>query len=137
MTGLRPKPADWIIIGLLLLCGLGGFWHNLRRPLNPEQRYAAVYLDNRLVVELSFSETDIYTYAFPFGENGEHTAVLEVNGGRLRMLPLDKELCPRSICAHTGWISRSYESIVCLPNRILVVLTASPHSGTEPDLVTY
>ena len=137
MSGLRLKTADWIIIGLLLLCGLGGLRYNLNRPLHSEQRYAAVYLDNRLVAELSFSTGDAFTYTFPFGEKGEHTAVLEVKAGRLRLLPLDKELCPRGICAHTGWISRPYESIVCLPNRIQIVFTASPDLANEPDLMTY
>lgn len=137
MTVLRPKPADLIIIGLLLLCGLGGFWNNLRQPLHPDQRYAAVYLDNRLVAELSFSVEDAFTYAFTFGPNGAHTAVVEVSGGRLRMLPLGKELCPKGICSHAGWISRPYESIVCLPNRILVVFTASPDTGQDFDLITH
>ena len=137
MSALRPKPADYIIISLMFLCGMVGFWNHFRQPVYANRHYAAIYLENRLVAELSFSDRDAFQYSFPFGEAGEHTAVLEVEGGRLRMLPLDKEICPEGICSHTGWISRSHESIVCLPNRILVTFIDSPPDAHGLDVETY
>ncbi|NMA92333.1 MAG: NusG domain II-containing protein [Firmicutes bacterium] len=132
---LRLRLADLAIIIAVLLVGLGSLWHNLSRPtVMSEEKYVALYVDNEFVTELSLSEH--YLYEFTFG-TGEYRARLEVDRGRVRMLPLERELCPRGICSHTGWISEPYESIVCLPNRILVSFTRGPFGGDHVDRITY
>jgi hypothetical protein len=42
---------------------------------------------------------------------------LEVRGARIRVV---SSPCPRQICRHGGWIGRPGETIVCLPNRVVV-----------------
>lgn len=112
---------DKFFIILILLCSLAGFILNLTLEAAGEQKYITVYVDNEFVMEESFNEETEKTVPFPFGENKEHVAVLEIKQGRVRLLPIeDKALCPRGICSHTGWISHSYQSIVCVPNRIIV-----------------
>ncbi|MGQ9474538.1 MAG: NusG domain II-containing protein [Actinomycetota bacterium] len=54
---------------------------------------------------------------------------LEIEGGRVRMVD---SACPDKLCVRTGWISRPGESIVCLPNRV-VVEVVSAEGG--PDVV--
>lgn len=125
MEKLRLKAADYIIIAVLLLVGCAGLWLNLQRSSASPQKYLTIYVDNEAVAELSFAPADHFTYSFPY-DQGRHEAVLEIEGGRVRMLPLPRELCPRGICSHTGWIALSYESIVCLPNRIMVVFSHTP-----------
>ena len=137
MRGYRLQTLDYIIIGVLLAAGLAGLWNNLQRGGMPRQKYIAVYVDNVLVDELSLAEGDSYEYPFNFGESGRYQAVLEIDGGRVRMQPMDQTLCPRAICSHTGWISHGYESIACLPNRILVIFTQAPASPDDVDGVTY
>ena len=88
----------------------------------------------KAVAELSLPPGESYSYEFQFGNNGEHTAVVEVNDGRIRMLPLNEKLCPQGICSHTGWIEHSYESIVCLPNQIMIVFTEQTVDGSENDI---
>jgi len=134
---LRLKLADLLIIIAILVVGLGSLWHNLSQAAGlPEQKYAMVYVDNKFVTELSLSDSYHFIYTFNFGE-GNHQAQLEVDQGRIRMLPLDQQLCPRGICSHTGWISEPYESIVCLPNRILIVFTGGPSAGDGIDGLTH
>ena len=43
--------------------------------------------------------------------------------------------CPTQDCVHTGIITRSGQSIVCLPARIIIALEGTPESGDGPDLV--
>ena len=43
--------------------------------------------------------------------------------------------CPTQDCVHTGVISRSGQSIVCLPARIIVQLVGGPATDDGPDLV--
>ena len=122
---------------VLLLTGCAGLWLNLQRSGASPQKYLTIYVDNQAVAELSFAPEDRFTYSFPY-DQGRHRAVLEIEGGRVRMLPLPEELCPRGICAHTGWIDRSYESIVCLPNRIMIVFSHAPQGeGGDIDSITF
>ena len=43
--------------------------------------------------------------------------------------------CPTQDCVHTGEISRSGQSIVCLPARIIIQLEGGTESSEGPDLV--
>lgn len=43
--------------------------------------------------------------------------------------------CPTQDCVHTGEISRSGQSIVCLPARIIIQLVGGAESADGPDLV--
>lgn len=139
MIKLKIKIADYIIVGAILLWGLAGFWFNLQEASAAEQKYAVIYVQNQRVAELSLSVGDQYNHNIQFGKNNEHTAVIEVNNGQIRMLPMDEALCPRAICSHTGWITYSYESIVCLPNQIMIVFTerTSGSSAGDIDGITY
>ncbi len=139
MPELKLKVADFFVVGLILLIGAAGFWFNLQEAGAVEHKYAAIYLENEKVVELSLANDDAFEYKFGFGKDDRHEATVEVKDGRVRMLPLDEELCPKGICTHTGWISHSYESIVCLPNRIMVVFTEAPAGNGDNDIdgVTY
>lgn len=43
---------------------------------------------------------------------------------------MSKEICPNSICSDIGWIDNTYQSIVCLPNNIIVTI-----EGVEEDTI--
>lgn len=139
MPHLKIKVADYIFVGIILLAGLVGLGFNLQEAAAADHKYALVYVQNRPVAELSIAAESKYTYELRFGEEGEHSAFVEVGGGRIRMLPMDDDLCPRGICSHTGWIEYSYESIVCLPNQIMIIFSEAPAYGPDLDIdaVTY
>jgi len=124
----RLTSYDKFFIAFVLAVSLVVFLLNLRLDAAKEQKYLTVHVNNELVMELSFNDETEQVVRFPFGENKEHIAVLEISGGRVRMLPISRDLCPQGICSHTGWISRNYQSIVCVPNRIIVSF-----SGGKPD----
>lgn len=46
------------------------------------------------------------------------------------MLEMDKKICPNAICSYDGWIDKGYQSIVCLPNNIVVII-----EGVKDDSV--
>ncbi len=138
MQKIRIKIADYFIIGSIIVTGLVGLWFNLQEVSASEQKYAIVHLKNEQVAELSLSPGEAYEYELSFGEDNQHTAEIEVADGRVRMLPMGEELCPQAICSHTGWIEHSYESIVCLPNQIMINLKEiSPAETDDVDGVTY
>lgn len=126
---------DKIFIGFILSLSIIGFIFNFTFDTGIEQKYITIHVDNEFVKEISFNESASKEVSIAFGSSNEHTALLEINEGRARMLPIDEELCPRGICSHTGWINRSYQSIVCVPNRIVVHF--SDTSIEDVDAVTY
>ncbi|MFW6113473.1 MAG: NusG domain II-containing protein [Actinomycetota bacterium] len=54
---------------------------------------------------------------------------IEIAGGRVRMVD---SACPEKLCVRTGWISSPGESIVCLPNRVVIEVRGGKE---EPDVV--
>jgi hypothetical protein len=44
---------------------------------------------------------------------------------------MDKKICPNAICSDTGWISKPYQTIVCLPNHIVLSLEGSKKDDVD------
>ena len=75
--------------------------------------------------------------AVPYSANGytlyvalDHSLIPDAPGIRV-----SRSDCPTQDCVHTGVITRSGQSIVCLPARIVIELESSSGSGDGPDLV--
>ncbi|MEW6621953.1 MAG: NusG domain II-containing protein [Bacillota bacterium] len=86
----------------------------------PEKKVLKVTINKEIVLERQITSTE-NTNVDLFLPSG-HTATLVINDGRVRILTLPEEICPRGICSHTGWIKSPGEIIVCLPNRIVISL---------------
>ncbi len=50
---------------------------------------------------------------------------IEIKDGRVRVIDSP---CRRKTCVHTGWIDKAYQTIVCMPNRVVIRLTGSSDS---------
>ena len=68
------------------------------------------------------------TYSY----NGVTLTVAEEDGNGLRVSSSD---CPTQDCVRTGTISRSGQSIVCLPARIIIQLTGGAADSNDVDIV--
>jgi len=56
---------------------------------------------------------------------------LEIKDGQVKMIYAD---CPDQLCVHQQAISKKYESIICLPNKVVIEVNSS--SEDELDAVT-
>ena len=66
------------------------------------------------------------------GENG--FLVLEIKNKKVRVI---KSTCRNKICIKTGWISKEGESIVCVPNRVIIkILGNSFQKKKRIDYIT-
>jgi hypothetical protein len=139
MGSMRIKVLDYLVVVSILLWGVAGFWFNWQEAGATGPKYARIFVQNRQVAELSLLPGERFDYDLSFGENNQYSATIEIDDGKIRMVPLSEELCPRAVCSHTGWIEYSYESIVCLPNQIVVVFSDSSLPGEVEgiDSVTY
>lgn len=82
-------------------------------------------IDLSLVVE-PYTKT-VYT-----GSGGYN--VIEVREGMIRVAEAN---CPEQIDVRQGWISSPYESIVCLPHRLVISILPADPQRRDVDGVSY
>lgn len=116
MTAFDRRLILILIIGAAFLFGMRFV------PVSAKQVIARVEVDGKLIREIKLDQAEGRIIAVPFGRG---LAQLEIQQGRVRMLEMPEEICPRKVCSHTGWIGRSGETIICVPNHLVVRLTAS------------
>jgi hypothetical protein len=115
---------DFILIGIILLVILLLF---IPRFIgNDKASVAYVYYDNHLIktIDLSIDKTKEYTVK---GYNGD--VVIETEKNKIRV---KKETSPLNLCSKQGWVTSSLESIVCLPNKIVIKMEST---NTKVDAV--
>lgn len=104
---------------VIIICSL--FMFSLFK--NNSNLVAIVYYDNKELMQINMKKDNIYNIA---GYNGN--VKLIVKDGKIKV---DEENSPRHICSKQGFISESYETIVCLPNKIMIKI----ESRNEYDTV--
>lgn len=78
-----------------------------------------------------FAPADLAAGPRTYTHNG-YTLTVTAEDGGLRVSEAD---CPIQDCVHTGAISRSGQSIVCLPARIIIQLTGGQADPGGVDVV--
>ncbi len=79
------------------------------------------------------------TASYPLNENASYT-ITGANGGTNLLViedgsaRIEEASCPDGVCIHTGRVRRDGQSIVCLPNQVVVEIiseTAKESSGVD------
>lgn len=78
-----------------------------------------------------FAPADLAAGPRTYTHNGYTLTVTAEDGG----LHVSEADCPTQDCVHTGTISRSGQSIVCLPARIIIQLTGGQADPGGVDVV--
>jgi len=60
--------------------------------------------------------------------------IAEVKNHRIRV---KESNCLNKICVMSGWINRPGQSLICVPNDVVIQISSSGSSGTAVDAVTY
>lgn len=122
MTQLDRKLIVGVFIGALALFGFRYF------SVPSSGLNVQVQLHGKLVRSIPVSKTEHRIIRIPIPKG---VAELEVRDGAVRLLEMPKRLCPRKICSHTGWIRRSGESIICVPNQLVIRLSQKQSAGMD------
>ena len=115
------KKADIVLFIVLVLFGAGlavpaALWKNpgsvVKITVNGKL-FGSYRLDDDQTVEI---------------ERDGKTNIVRIEGGKVWM---ESASCKNQVCVHTGRISRSQQSIVCLPNRVSVMIEGKEGSGYD------
>ena len=90
-----------------------------------------VRVDGTVVRELPLSQNT--TWEIPGANGGTNRLVIQDGQAWV-----EEASCPDGLCIGMGKISRSGQSVICLPNRVVVEILADPADQTEPetDIIT-
>ncbi|MFA5407485.1 MAG: NusG domain II-containing protein [Bacilli bacterium] len=115
-----------LILTLIIIIGCGIFF--MIEPLMSlkDDATANVYYENKLVLSIDLTSDGVREYTV-LGYNGD--VIIEKNNNQIRV---KEENSPLHLCSKQGWISSSLETIVCLPNKIIIKIEAS---SNEVDAV--
>jgi hypothetical protein len=113
---MNKSDLKLIIIVLVITLGL---WSIPRLFSNGESKRAVVYYENKLVKTIDLSKDELEEHVIK-GYNGD--VVIETKKNQIRV---KEEISPLNICSKKGWVSSSYEVIVCLPNKVIIKIEST------------
>jgi hypothetical protein len=88
-------------------------------PRNADRLTAVVRVEGKEVLQVPVDGTELQKKAVSV-EGG--TAIIEYGQGQVRVSQESDGICPDDICWRTGWISRSGQTVACVPNHMTVTL---------------
>lgn len=113
------KKNDILLICILLLIVAiwwGGSWWAGRGVMASQ---VLIWQDKVLVGTYPLNRTQ--SVILPLDSKYGHNKLV-IENDSVRMLEAD---CPDQVCVHTGPISKPGQTIVCLPNRVVIEITGS------------
>ncbi len=121
------RRSDKILMIALVGCAILGYL--VFRFLNPNSLVGA-----EVVVSVDGSQYD--TYALSENqevkiETGESYNVFRIEDGEVNMISAD---CPDQICVHHHSIHGNGETIVCLPNRVILEVKGAEQSELDTNV---
>ena len=126
MTKQRKNiKKDLLLVGVLLLTGIViavGVW-----IFSGKGQTVQVRVNGSVVSEYPLSENR--TVMLDGADGGTNLLVIENGTARI-----DKADCPDELCCKTGRISRSGQSIICLPHKLTVEITGDAQGNTDSDV---
>ncbi len=112
-----------LVLGLLVLSAALGAAMLL---LSPEPEYVVITVDGSEVARLPLDTDCVYSIG--------DTNTIEISGGSVRMIYAS---CTDELCIHMGSIKSGGQSIVCLPNKVVVSIVGGDDGGGSVDAYTY
>ena len=122
----RPfmKKTDWLVIFLFLVVSLGLWLLLFPVPGKEEGRVIEIYSDNQLYRSIALPTKEEWI------DIPGKPVRLELQNNQIRFY---ETACPDKTCIRTGFISRTGQTAICLPNRIVVRITGSEADGSQID----
>lgn len=119
------KKNDVLLIGILILAASS--WWGISWWMGRGEAASQVQVWQNKVMVGTYPLASEDPVRIPLGSAlGYNELVIE--NGTVRML---KATCPDQVCVHTGAISKPGQTIVCLPNRVVIEITGSKESAID------
>ena len=112
------KNDFWLILVLLALAA--GSWFLFRSDSTARDKVLVVRKDQQVLQRIELKKVTSETKLIVPVEHGEMVIAYDREGGRVLSSP-----CPDQVCVHQGKITRSGQTIACVPEKVLVTITTA------------
>ena len=109
------RKRDWILAAVLL--GAAAIFYLAGRLGASPAAYARIEINGVLVETVDLAEDRTFSVA---GYNGG-TNEIQVEKGKISVI---SATCPDKVCVNRGWAEHTGDTIVCLPNRMIIQIMA-------------
>jgi len=119
--------SDLILIGALLLIGF--IILTIVLTTSATGAMAQIKVDGTILETFPLSKEQ--TYVIHTDTGGTNTLIIENGSARIT-----EASCPDGVCVHTGSINKTGQTIVCLPNKVVVeIIGGAPQETTDVDII--
>ena len=122
------KKNDILLIGILMMIAIGMFFV-VKIFQSGTGGTLEVSVDGRLYETVHYG--DDTTREIRIDHNG-NLNVVRISDGKIKMVYAD---CPDQVCVHHRPIQYNNQTIVCLPNKVVVEITNQTLQPEQPDEV--
>lgn len=112
------KNDFWLILVLLALAA--GSWFLFRSDSTARDKVLVVRKDQQVLQRIELKKVTSETKLIVPVEHGEMVIAYDREGSRVLSSP-----CPDQVCVHQGKITRSGQTIACVPEKVLVTITTA------------
>ncbi len=121
------KRGDKILI-IIILAIIGISLFQILKP-DKVNKILIIRSDGKVIKQINLNTSKDTEFVV---KSREGHLTVEIKNGKVRVI---NSTCKDKLCIKEGWISRSGESIVCLPNRISISITGQ--NDQPVDSITY
>ena len=123
------RKNDLYLAFCLLLLAAALHFYLTTRPASSQVSFQIQHGD-RIVQTIRHSAlTNTGQFSVRTGNGNVHIEIDPAKGARIIESP-----CPDKLCMHQGYISKSGQTVLCLPEKVLITVVSEGKDG-EPDAV--
>ena len=127
MGGRILRKKDFILIFVVSLIIAGAFGVNyFVNTKNVDS--IEIYMDNKLYKTYDINDKEEIKIKSKEGYN-----IVKIHDKGVEIIEAS---CPDKVCIHQGFITKSSESIVCLPNKVHIKITTEDNHESEEDVIS-
>lgn len=123
--------ADKLLIVIVILFSFISLGYINNQGFSDEEKYVSVQYNGEEIKKVIFDKQIIGT-TIPI-ETDLGYNLIEIGDEKVRVIEAN---CPDQIDVKQGWISHIGETLICLPNRLVVEIKGLP-TGDEVDIINY
>ena len=122
---MRKKDFILIFVVSLIIAGAFGvnYFVNTKNVDSIE-----IYMDNKLYKTYDINDKEEIKIKSKEGYN-----IVKIHDKGVEIIEAS---CPDKVCIHQGFITKSSESIVCLPNKVHIKITTEDNHESEEDFIS-
>ncbi|HWP79252.1 MAG TPA: NusG domain II-containing protein [Candidatus Acidoferrum sp.] len=125
-AGMKKGDRVLIVALVLIAAALFGYVY-FGQALGEKGPYALISVNQRVyhTLDIGAAKDEVITYT-----DAGVTYTVEIKDHQICMKHID---CPDQICVHTGYTNNRYIPIICLPNKVMIVISDTPTGENLTD----